>query len=534
MADESSKMEVQGDDDDSSSSSSRLLEKKNISNRRLLMFCCSMYTFFFVGSFFGWGPMQLLLEENGSFAWKCENSQPGDEPCADQTAALLSVGLTGQATQIVSPLLGLLSDRKGAKYNVFLMTGVLWTGLVLLAINAAHQTVLTDRLLFLAFSFLGLATMNGGILTIQTGLYWQGHTKSRVIFILNALFDAGGLTYLFLWYLGSELGLGFFNVIIGFFALSIVIMSFSLYFWTVARPEEEEEEKMTFKEEEVDPKEESRNGNEDEAESSEINKSVQIQMPVEDESSDPVEDESSDYVLLTERTTRQQLGSSHFILLCIFFGIHSGQNQWNLTTQRDFLAYLGDDQVGNKYLTIFTLLTPASILGLPFVDKVILRFGFSGGLQCINLLALVYNVVKLSSSNLNVQIIGFVFFSFYRCFLYGVTFSFLPTMIGQKLIGKASGWMYTISGLAALLNIPLSQVAVKSFDGNFFIPNLIVTFLMVPCAFAIFQLNRLMKKEKQIRNRRHTLEMERLRRSYGGFLLKDQTNDTTNATTKDA
>lgn len=496
------------------------LERKNITNRRLLMVCCSLYTFFFVGSFFGWGPMQLLLEENGSFSWKCDGAKPGDEPCADQTAALLSVSLTGQSTQILSPLLGLLADRKGAKASVAFMTASLWSGLVLLAINAARPSVLTDRLLYLAFSLLGIATWNGGLLTVQTGFYWQGHSKSRVIFALNALFDAGALTYLFLWFLGSELGLGFFNVVVGFFALSLVVMSMSLYLWIVARPEEEEKLKV---ERDIDPApKESQNGNDDDDNKQPVNSEIQA-------TSQPPPgldiDESSDYVLVAERTTRQQLTSKHFLLLCTFFGIQCGQNMWNMTTQRDFLAYLGDNQVGNKYLTIFTLLTPVSILGLPFVDRVVLRFGFSGGLQCINLLALIYNTVKLSSSNLNVQIIGFVVFSFYRCFLFGVTFSFLPTLVGQKLVGKATGFMYSIAAVASLLNIPLSQVAVKSLDGNFFIPNLIVTCLMVPCTFAICALNRLMKREKRIRQRRKMVELEHLRQSYGGFLFSSDDDD---------
>jgi hypothetical protein len=62
------------------------------------------------------------------------------------------------------------------------------------------------------------------------------------------------------------------------------------------------------------------------------------------------------------------------------------ENQWNLTTQRDFLAHLGDEQ--DKYLTIFTLLMPASMLVYPFVDAAITQYGFVGGLQGINLLAL--------------------------------------------------------------------------------------------------------------------------------------------------
>jgi hypothetical protein len=88
-------------------------------------------------------------------------------------------------------------------------------------------------------------------------------------------------------------------------------------------------------------------------------------------------------------------GPSPYILLVVFFSFHLTANAWNLTTQRDFLAYLGDDDQDNKYLTIFTLLTPASIVGVPFVDAAITNYGFVGALQAVNLLALAYNVIKV-------------------------------------------------------------------------------------------------------------------------------------------
>jgi hypothetical protein len=45
-----------------------------------------MYTFLFGGGFYGWGPMQLMLEENGSHSSKC--SSDSDDVCPEQTASL--------------------------------------------------------------------------------------------------------------------------------------------------------------------------------------------------------------------------------------------------------------------------------------------------------------------------------------------------------------------------------------------------------------------------------------------------------------
>jgi len=177
---------------------------------------------------------------------------------------------------------------------------------------------------------------------------------------------------------------------------------------------------------------------------------------------------------------------------------------WNLTTMRDFLAYLGDDELDNKYLTIFALMMPVSILGLPFVDTVVLRFGFTGGLQGVNVLALSYSAIKVLSTNLNVQIVGFILFSFYRCFLFSVTFGFLPILLAESVVGKAAGIMYAIAAVASFLNIPLANLAVQQFDGNFLVPNLVMMILILPCFLAAWGLGRYMKREKRLVQRTDT------------------------------
>ncbi len=73
-----------------------------------MLLCAFPVTFLFAGAYYGWGPLQLVMEQNGIYHNKC-----GDDPevCDAQTAALLNVRLVGQITIITSPLLGELSDR---------------------------------------------------------------------------------------------------------------------------------------------------------------------------------------------------------------------------------------------------------------------------------------------------------------------------------------------------------------------------------------------------------------------------------------
>jgi hypothetical protein len=223
----------------------------------------------------------------------------------------------------------------------------------------------------------------------------------------------------------------------------------------------------------------------------------------ENHSSDLVwmESEKDEYVLVSARTRRKQLASGPVLCLAVFFTLHVTSNNWTLTTARAFLASLGDDEQDNKYLSIFTLLMPASLLGLPFVDVVIHKFGFHWAFQGVNLLSLGYTVVRLASDNLNTQIVGFIIFSFFRCFLFSVTFSYLPTVVSGDLVGLACGILVMLPGIAAFLNIPLATAIVERRDGDFFLANLLYTLLVVPCVLAAFGIGRSIQREERAKKK---------------------------------
>jgi len=57
----------------------------------------------------------------------------------------------------------------------------------------------------------------------------------------------------------------------------------------------------------------------------------------------------------------------------------------------------------------------------------------------INVLPVAFSVVKAASDNLNVQTVGFVLFSFFRSFIFGVSFSFLPTLVDGSIYWVSRG-----------------------------------------------------------------------------------------------
>ena len=185
-------------------------------------------------------------------------------------------------------------------------------------------------------------------------------------------------------------------------------------------------------------------------------------------------------------------------MIMVYFAIHNSANYFTTSTTRDYLAYLGDDEIGNHYLTLFTLLMPVSLLALPFVDYITIRLGLTGGLQTVNILGLTFLLIRVFDDRLNsLQVVGFVVSSFYRCFLGGVVFSFLPTLLHERVVGKAMGLLYMANGIILLINIPLATYTVKELNGNFMIPNLAYATLLLPCIVLAWMLGITLRKEQK-------------------------------------
>eukprot|EP00977_Amphora_coffeiformis_P001696 scaffold336_cov196-Amphora_coffeaeformis.AAC.1 len=513
-------------------------------NRWLLVLFQSLATVFLIGATLGWGPMQLLLEENGNYASECtaEERQVG-LICEDQTARLLTIGLVIGATKLVTPLLGYLMDRGGPQTSAWTMAACGSTGMVLVALAMGNEARKLDAFLYAGFPLLGIATWIGSLLIVQLGFYFQGHLASRIIFVLNTLFDSGTLTYWFLWFIHDTSGVEPIRLWSGYTIFAAGIYAALVYFWSVASKEPAAQDENPFLSESKHmaiSRSQSRNSSSFFSSSrhqSIVNRSqrgnnssaffspsrqksvVFLEEGMKDtkkikpehterEDTKPTESEEAsngpscppplNYTIVAERTHAQQLTSPLFLLLCAFYGIQCSSVDWNISTQRDFLAYLGDDDEGNVYLTIFTLLTPVSILAAPLMDHAILKYGWIGALQCINVLSFAFSLIKVVSDDLNVQIIGFALFSIYRGFLFGVSFSFLPHVVAGQVVGRAVGVMNMFAGAAFLITYPLAKSAINTFEGDFFIPNVVYVILCVPSTLSIWGVSHYMAKEEAV------------------------------------
>ena len=468
--------------------------------RSALFTATALYIFLYCGAFFGYGPMQLMLEDYGSFASLCSEDEP--YPCPDQTATLLNVQFVGQLTLISSPLLGASVDKFGPFVMIVIMFLFGASGLALLAAATYFRI---NAMLFPAFILLGFMANVGGLFTVQTGLtYQQGRDRNRAISGLNALFDAGAITYLVLYQIEQNSSLELPALMLIYLCVFVFIVGIAAICWIfvdhliIAKEDDgknnSDNDMVASGETAGDTKDQEDAPN-----------NLDDDMFVSDDTA-RLENPRESYIMIADRPPMKQFLSSTYTFLAIFFAFHQSRNIWVLTTTRDFLAYLGDDETGNRYLKIFTLLTPASVLGLPFVDIILQRYGYGVGLGVVNLLAIIQGIVQVSSANLNVQIIGFVFYSFYRCFLFSVSFSCLPAFMSGEVVGKSYGFLILGGGLLGLINIPLSNAAVQQLDGNFFVPNLFYLLACLPCFYCCYIIAKGLRREKKE-------ELARLRQS---------------------
>jgi hypothetical protein len=478
----------------------------------------ALYTTFFAGAFFGWGPMQLMLEDAGAFTFKCNDDE--ELPCDAQTLSLLNVQLVASLMPFGSPILGYISDCYGALrlMQILATAGCLGIALIMLA-----SAINVDQLYYPAYSLIGIMFVATSIIIVQTGLVLRGVAQRRVISLLNGLVDAGSITYLILYKIAEAMDVSLFAIATGYLGVAFFCFGGALYFWAAIVRKKEESVAVLGKTEfdtsdadgavstaieKVDEEGKQKirtergvfadcnsscKGKEEEQDPTVPVTEKELQHETsykneDDPATTTTSPESGVYIMVAQREPLAQLKSQQFILLTMFFMFHSNRSSWVMTTARDNLASLGDDEEGNKYLTIFTVLSVSSIVGIPFIDNILGKYGYHIGFQAINMLALLHGIIQLSSDNLNVQILGFVVFSFYRYSIFATVFSFLPVFLGGAAIGRGAGMINFWRAPFGLVNIGLATWLVNGLEEDFFVINLLYTLLILPIVWVAFKI----------------------------------------------
>ena len=579
---------------------------------RGVIICSFLWTFLYVGGFFGWGYLQLMLEDAGAFAGRCQNETAN--VCPEQAAALVNLPFYAQLIEIASPLLGHLSDLYGPLTTFYIMTTSIWTGLSLILVGVQGQHL--NFLLYPGFVLFGLAVTLGGLLLVPIGLIVDDRRMtSRIIFFLNSLYDAGATTFLILYGVQQATGVSIVAILSGYLGIALVLNAVFGYLWTIVVAEKKIEEEMRqcesternssrtlhtsmsssqttaahslgtivdvtdsediaevgyagrdnennkyHNDDDLEPTvrevdfgidvydNESdgrfQGGNDDEEqgdvdsdliENEDVNKEDTMSVPPASQSQRPRQmvtgdknknknenhsnsknendDENhnrskkendaqeDEYVLVMNRTPRQQLTSQAFLLCVAYYSMHVSMNRWIMVTTREHLAFLGDDEKGNRYLLIFTLIGPCSILLVPLMDSIAHSVGYPTAFQIVNFLAVGQFLFRMLSDDLNVQIVAFVCFAVYRSLFYGLVYGWLPTLLAPNVVGKASGLLIGLGGIIGYACIPLSDYAIQNRGGDFFVSDLVQASLIIPSVVIVCFLRRVVAREERTKER---------------------------------
>ncbi|KAL3921327.1 MAG: hypothetical protein SGILL_002806 [Bacillariaceae sp.] len=348
----------------------------------------ALYTVFYSGGIFGFGPMQLMLEEDGAYESKCSPEE--NLPCDEQTLTLTRLMFVATIMAAASPLLGYLADRVGAFALMKVLSAFSIAGIAFAMIASATQL---DWLLYVAFSFLGLSFYSGSVMTVQTGLVMGGgDAQRRVIALLNTLIDAGSLAYFIIYLIQDATGASFLAIMGGYLGGAIVCFGGAIFFWykvvlateavlqeadlpelekTIERTERMETSASVIQngdDIDIDPEKPASDRRQEFADTK-----VPWMHSTQGNSED--DDRAMDYVLIRSRDPWAQLKSRQYVLVSVFFVIHTARINYTMATSRGFLGSLGDDEYDNRYLLMFTAFASISIIGLPFLDPILARYG---------------------------------------------------------------------------------------------------------------------------------------------------------------
>ncbi|KAL3941099.1 MAG: hypothetical protein SGBAC_004481 [Bacillariaceae sp.] len=512
------------------------------------LLCSSLLVYFFAGAFYGYGPMILLLQGDGAFFSKCSDKNTGTDDelnyCPDQKSQLLNIHFAGSLMLLSTPFIGHLCDTKGPFITMFFAAITALAGVALLIVSRA---IPMDELLYPAFCFLRITPCATSVLCAVTGgvfarysntakeqvgqgqadmdLIEEVHTQCipqeressstdrriesnkgseyerqgngdcdrpnkeqagpqekgprRVIGLLANLFDVGTITYLIMYEAQKSFGTSLQVLCYLYLGAGVLIFGAALACWMLVLRHQQEDKELKQEEQ-----------------ANRIRKSLLVLVEEDGpsaralkmEQQEPSMPTSTELAAEEEKVKEdkwRELVSAPFLWLVAFYSFHICRNVFVLTTAEAFLKDLGDTD--DKYIRIFAMLMPASILGFPVVDWAMGKYGYHKALQLVNVLCLAHGIIQISAtSNLNIQIIGFLFFSFYRCFLFSVTFACLAVLMPENVVGKANGMMTLAAGVASFLNIPLGNAAIHQWNGDFFIPNCIYTFGILPFFYAAY------------------------------------------------
>ena len=180
-----------------------------------------------------------------------------------------------------------------------------------------------------------------------------------------------------------------------------------------------------------------------------------------------------------------QLASPLYVYLALFTVVNLFKFSFYLSSVDAHLNHLGQD--GTTYTQIFSSLLPTGLVFVLVVGSMIDHLGLHVAVAANLAASILLSIVTLIPV-LEVQVLGFILFALFRAHLFTVLTSILAAEFTFGSFGRLIGIASLVAALVGLLNSPLFDLAVDTFDGDFTVANVILFALTVllQLPFAVF------------------------------------------------
>jgi hypothetical protein len=411
------------------------------------------------GIIFGFASLRLILERDWIYASRCKGADIAISAavvCEDRDNAFgLLYTLATTMLVITSGPAGVLVDRAGPAVSNAVGGFLVVTGFTLVAVSSSSgESYLLPGLMMLG---------SGGNLSFMSSFtvsFLFPASQSIILTATNCLFDASSVLFLGLDYL-HRAGVERTEMFLAYTAILGFLFVLTAMLWTFHRKELQEiKAEGSSPTEIVEEESNIENGEQD------LPKGA-LKEREEREKLRKIEE-------FKRLSVPKQMKSIHYTLVLVFACTHIFKSNTYLGINKQLLERLGDGDApgsrhnGHLYTTLFVASLPLSAIAIPIIGRLLDNMPFTSDTVCccslwdwrkastfdlVNTLAIVHSLLTLVPV-LEVQLLTFLVFTFYRAFLYSLISTFNARTFGINNVGTVQGSIYTVAAICNLLQYP--------------------------------------------------------------------------------
>ena len=446
---------------------------------------------------YGWSNLSVSLIDAGTFEGQCNPTE--ERPCDAQSSRLNLVFVIGSALTLASSLLlnGWVMDLYGVKVASFVGLACLFVAYGTMA--AAADGSAPDDAYFPGFIFLGLG-QTGQLHPLYSISYLFPGYESLIIGIINGFADSAVVVFLLFRQL-YEAGISLTAIFTGYMLGPLLLATLAAAFVWPWRPLSEADTPV-YEADKTQPPSSELVEKEGEPAPQQTPGAKATPSPAqawggsssEEHADDSASCASSTHpppTLADEETATtvpppaagpafdpqypyasasfmQQLCSPLYLGLAVYKVISLTKFSWYLSMIGTYLDELG--QQDGAYVTILGAVLPIGVVLVLVVGSIIDRAGMEVAMAANFAASLGVSIITLIP-NLQVQVVGFVVFAFFRAGLFTILSAILGKEFTFLTFGRLIGVLSVVAGLLGLLNQPLFDYTLQQLGGNFAMAN---------------------------------------------------------------